>query len=361
MSSSKIVEVFLEAVQIDSPSGHEAEMAAWVTNRLRSIGLSPDQDNFGNVIVKIAGPGEPLMFTAHLDTVEPGRNIKPRVAGGVITGNRQTILGADNKAAVAAILTSVERLIGERVSHRNLEIVFTLSEEVGNYGAVNLDYSRILAKAGFSFDYAAPLGRVVIASPFYDRFDLEITGRSAHASQPQEAINALSIFNYGLNEIRMGQIDAETVANIGVVSGGSVRNTVMGQVAAKGEVRSFSEEKLEQYSDKIYQTFSRICAAGGAELGWDLVRENSGFNFSKDEPLAKRAKEVLERLGLEFTLEKSWGCYDANIFVEKGIRVLNMGDGSSGAHTTREQIKVTDLVKLGDLVFELMKGGGKSG
>lgn len=350
---NRLINTFLEIVQIDSITGHEVKMANWIYAKLKKIGLNPVRDNYGNIIAKVEGKGDPILLTAHLDTVEPGKNVKPIVENGLIKSSNNTILGADNKVAVAIILELLENFAENKID-RSLEIVFTLSEEVGNYGAVNLDYSLLNSKVGFSFDSEGEIGTIITASPFYNRFDLKIIGKSAHASQPENGINALIILKNVLSKVTLGKVDEDTIANIGVVNGGSVRNTILGELEVKGEVRSFVEKKIVNATQKIIEAFEYEAKAFGAHIEYEVVRENPGFKFDKNEPLIKKATKVFEDLNIKPKLKESYGCYDGNIFVGHGIKVLNMCDGSKYSHTVNECITVDNLNLISNVLMNLV-------
>lgn len=350
---NRLTDTFLKLVQIDSPTGSEANISEFVIHKLVSLGLDTIKDNYGNVIAKLKGKTESVLLTAHLDTVEPGRGVKPVIENGIIKTSGDTILGADNKVAVAIILETVERLV-ERKEDISVEVVFTLSEEVGNYGAVNLDYSLLKSKFGYSFDSEGEIGTIITASPYYDRFDIEIFGKSAHASQPENGINALKILNNVLNRITLGKVDEDTIANIGVVSGGSVRNTILGNLKINGEVRSFVEEKIKNTTEFIVNVFKDEARKMEANINIDVVRENPGFKFSKDEAVIKNAINVFNKMKINPVLKESYGCYDGNIFIGKNIKVLNMCDGSKYSHTVDEQISLENLYKIADVAYNLI-------
>jgi tripeptide aminopeptidase len=350
---NRLINTFLEIVQIDSITGHEENMVKYIYQKLNNLGIKTVKDSFGNIIGKIEGKGEPILLTAHLDTVDPGRGIKPKILNGVIKSSGDTILGCDNKVAVAIILEALETIVESKIN-RSIEVVFTLSEEVGNYGAVNLDYSLIKSKLGFSFDSEGEIGTVITASPFYNRFDIKIIGKSAHASQPENGINSLVVLKNVLNKITLGKIDKDTIANIGVLYGGSVRNTILGELEVNGEVRSFVEDKIVWSTDNITNTFKEESKKLGATVICDVVRENPGFKFDKNEKIITEAVRVLEQLNIKPVFKESYGCYDGNIFIGHGIKVLNLCDGSKHSHTVNEQISVDNLNLISKVLINII-------
>lgn len=356
---SGVVDTFMQIVQIDSPTFHEEEMAKEVFGRLKAMGLEPEIDKEGNVIARLEGDRsrETLMINAHLDTVEPGCGIKPYVGeDGWIRSEGETILGADNKTAVAAILTATERLVKEGVSHNPLEIVFTVSEESGNHGAHGLDYSNIEAKRGYIFDASdRNFGDMIISSPAYNRFDITIEGQPAHASRPEEAVNVIPTLANALTNTEVGRISESTIANIGVIQMGDVVNTVPGKANVSGEVRSMDETELDEYTQTIIARFRSAGEEHGTRVEAAVVRENGLFRFAKDEKFVLRTLKVLEEMGIDKPeLIESWGCYEANIFAEHGIMMLNIADGMKNAHTVDETVNIEDLQMLADLVYLLV-------
>jgi tripeptide aminopeptidase len=355
INKERLIKTFLQIVQIDSPSGYEEKILEEIKKIITDIGYSFIQDDFGNLIVKVDGEGKALLLTAHLDTVEPGRSVKPVIQDGVISSSGNTILGADNKVAVAVLLELLQILKEQNLKTRPLEFVFTLSEEVANLGAVNLDYSLLDAKTGYSFDAGLPIGTVISASPYYNRFDIEIIGKTSHASRPENGLNVLSVLNNALNNIQLGRLECGTLCNIGVIESGHVRNSVPGNMIVQGEVRSFFEDKLEKVNNNIISAFEKSGSSFGVKIKAEVVRENGGFVFDKNNSLINTVRSVMNNLNIDMKLEEAGGCYDANIFHEHGIKVLNIADGTKDTHSVEERIAVEDFVSLANIAFGLIK------
>jgi len=355
IDENRLIKTFSELTKINSPTGDEKVLADDILNRLKNLHIETVKDNYGNIIAHIGEGSDKILLSAHLDTVEPGRGIKPIIDNGVIKSDGTTILGADNKVAVASILEVLQVIKEQNVTHQPLDIVFTLSEEEGNYGAINLDYSQITAKSGYCFDSVAPIGTIVTSAPFYYRFDIKIIGKSAHASRPDQAINALTIVGQVINQLIQGQIDDVTIMNIGVINGGQVRNTVMGEVTLKGEVRSYYEDRIINELNLIEETLKNICNQFGGNYELKSVRENGGYVINRNDTVVVKAIVAINQLQIEHSFVDSWGCSDANILHEYGINILNLGDGVENAHTVDESIRTLDLLKLASLILELIR------
>lgn len=364
ISIGPVSDTFMELVKVGSPTFHEQEMASEVCRRLESFGLTPKIDGEGNVTTRFDGDPtkETFMLNAHMDTVQKiGDSIEPFVDDeGWIRSKGDTILGADNKTAVAAILYALEKLKKENsTTHHPLEIVFTVSEESGNHGAHGLNYQEISAKTGYIFDASdREFGSMVLSSPAYARFDMKMIGVASHASKPELAKNVLFSFQRGLSQTKLGWVDKKrTLVNIGVVSVGEKDgpvNTVPGELIASGEVRTMDGKLVEAIARKVVSNFEKEAEKDGVRVETKITKENGSFEFSKEDPLVQRTVEILNEMGISPSFVNSWGCYEANIFAEHGIMMLNLADGSLDSHTKDERIKVTDLEMLGELVYKLV-------
>jgi tripeptide aminopeptidase len=349
-----VVSLFLELVSIDSPSGEENRVAKYICSFCRKFGISVHTDKFGNVIASIPGKGSPFILTAHMDTVEPGRCIKPILSKGIIKSSGNTILGADNKAGLAAILFGVSSMNLNRSNRRSVELIFTTSEESGNYGALNVQLSSIYATYGFSFDAGGKLGTIFTSSPYYNRFDVTVTGKSAHASQPEKAVNALTIASKAIASLPFGRVDKKTICNIGLIQGGSARNTVPGSVSLAGEVRSFSERLLDKATRTISDQFKYESKQYKGKVTINTVRENPGYSITSNNPNLKLLQNAFTRAGIPWSLSETYACFDANIFNNREISIINACDGSLNNHTTNEQISVANLEKLSNVIQNLI-------
>ena len=253
----RLVNSFCELVRIDSPSDEEEEVAQYLTGRLERLGLSVARDAHGNVIASEEG-NDPLLLSAHMDTVEPGRGIKPRIQGDRIVSDGTTILGGDCKAGVAAILEGLEAVMDEGLTRRPVQVVFTRGEEIGIVGATNMDYSMIRAKESVVFDGNGPVNTITGASPTYMSFDVTVKGRAAHAGvEPEKGLSAIRIATEIINELPQGRLDEETTFNVGTIAGGSVRNAVPAETVFGGEFRSRNTETLDLLRMQVQTTLEQ--------------------------------------------------------------------------------------------------------
>ena len=285
VNRERITEEFLRLVQIDSPSMHEREIADYLKKTMTGMGMDVTEDGAGSHIGNIGGkptgnliatlqgntPNAPtILISAHMDTVEPGRGVKPVVNNDIIYSDGTTILGSDDKAGIAAILEAVMSIKEMNIPHGDLEIVFTVAEECGLKGAKNLDVQRLKAKIGFVLDCDGSAGTIITKAPSQYKIKASIIGRAAHAGiRPEEGVNAIYVASTAISKMKLGRIDEETTANIGVISGGKATNIIPELVNIEGETRSLDPEKLEEQTDLMVNTLEQVAREMGAQAKVD--------------------------------------------------------------------------------------------
>lgn len=358
VKKDRLVKTFLELVQIDSPTGEEKVVAQFLAKKLKGLGArSVEFDSYGNLIAKFDGEGEPFLLNAHMDTVEPGRGIKPIIVGDIIKTDGSTILGGDPKAGVSAILEALISIKEERGKHISLEVVFTRSEEQGLAGACNLDYTKVASKRGITVDGEEEVYKLFINGPGYNQVDLTVIGRSAHAGvEPENGISAIKIASDIISQLKLGRIDFETTANIGLIEGGSARNAVPEKVIIKGEIRSRDNQKLEAHTKHFREVCDKVQKIyPEAKLGVDITRKFDPYALEKDNPVIQFISGALKEMGLEPDLMDSGGGTDAHIFHSNGIESIVVGAGDAMAHTTREYVVISQMLEAAKFIEKLIK------
>jgi len=258
-----LVELFLTLVKIDSPSGNETEVCKFIASYLEKMGIKSKTDKVGNLFACVSGKGEPVILGAHMDTVEPGCGIKPKIEKGIIKSDGTTILGADNKIAIACILAAITKVPKE--NRKSLELVFSVREET-NSGINEFDFSLLRGKVGLVADRASFVGVIVLSSPWIENLTVDVIGKSTHAGSPEKGINALSLASEAISKLTWGRISSKTTANIGTIKGGSAMNTIPEKIELVGEVRSFSESQLVKQVKKIRSVFTKTVEGNGGKL-----------------------------------------------------------------------------------------------
>lgn len=363
---NRILEEFLQLVQVYSASGQERQIADLLKEKLVNMGLNVTEDNAGgevgatagNIVATLAAsdPGRPaLLLSAHMDTVEPGRGVRPMVKDGIIRSAGDTILGADDKAGIVAILEAIRVIKEQQIPHGDLEIVFTIWEEGGLLGAKNLDHKGLKAGFGFVLDSDGPPGTIVVQAPSQDRISATVHGRAAHAGiNPETGINAIQVASHAIASMKIGRLDEETTANIGLISGGKAINIVPDSTSVIGEVRSLNRAKRKSQTEAICAALKESANKFGTTVDIVVQTLYEDFNLSESDPPVKLAMEAARKMGLKPSLEKTGGGSDANIFNQKGITVANLGIAMQKVHTTEEFIRVEDLINNARYLVEII-------
>lgn len=366
VNQKRLVTEFLEMVKIDSPSGQERAMANVLKMKLEQLGCQVYEDNAGgqvgatagNIIATLPGQGggPMLMFSAHMDTVEPGRGIEPVINGDIITSAGDTVLGGDDKGGIAAILEAIRVVQEQDISHSGIEIVFTIWEEGGLRGAKSLDYGKIKSKFAYVLDSDGDPGTIIITAPTQNSIIATIKGKAAHAGQcPEDGINAIQVAAQAISEMKLGRIDHETTANIGIIKGGQATNIVPDSTYIAGEARSLDPDKLQAQTEHMCNILRQHTSATGAELLLEVEEQYQVINLHSDHPVVQFAVTAAKNLGLKPTLGSTGGGSDANIFNGQGLACANLGIGMNKVHTVEENIKISDLCKVAELVVEIIK------
>ena len=365
MSRPDLLELFTELAAISSPPGEERRVADRVAAYLAELDLTVEEDDAGarigssagNLVARLeptAADGLPIFLCAHLDTVLPEGELEPVVEDGVVRNAGGTILGADNKAAVAAMLEAVARVREEGRPHAGIELLFTPKEEVGLLGAKAFDHRRLRARVGFVYDQASPIGDVVLGAPTQRSLLVRFHGRAAHSGMyPEEGRSAVVAAARAVADLRLGRIDAETTANVGVIHGGTARNIVPEWCSFELEIRAHDDRRG---ADLVQEALDTIAfAAAAAECGVETQLEESyrGYRFRRDDPAVQLAARALGRCGFEPRYVLTGGGADANVFNAAGLPCLNLANGMVDIHTPDERIAVEDLERMVDVTLAL--------
>lgn len=361
VNEERLLREFLELVQIDSVSGQERQICDRLKEKLAALGLQVTEDaaaqkepeSAGNIIAHLpgTGTGPHLLFCAHMDTVEPGRGIEPVIGpDGVIRSGGETILAADDKAGIAAILEALRGMTAEKINHGGLTLLFTVGEEIGLLGAKALSPS-LRADMGFVLDATGKPGEIIVRAPSQDKIVATVHGRAAHAGvNPEAGINAIVVAARAIAAMPLGRIDQETTANIGIIRGGKAVNIVPDNAYLEGEVRSLRSTRRAEHTALLCRILEETAQAAGATVDVHVELLYEGFDLSPSEPVVRVAQEAARRCGLQPVLAQSGGGSDANILNARGIPTVNLATGMEKVHTTEEQIAVADLVSLARLV-----------
>lgn len=366
----RLVRTFLELVKIPGLSRQEERIAAEVKKRLERLGGKVTFDReilkqgfpVGNMITRFNGArGEPLILNAHLDTVGPAEKINYRRRGDIIQSAGKSILGADDRAGVAVILEVIEHLKESGVSHPPIEVVFTMGEEIGLVGAKHLEYKRLRGRHALVLDGGKP-SEVITRAPQAYRMVFRVIGKESHAGiHPEDGVNAITVASDGISRMKIGRIDFETTANIGVIEGGRATNIVPALVEVRGEARSHDMAKVKRQvahmramMQQAVKKHRRRAAGGGKypRLEEEIYFDYPAMRVDENGPVMRAVREGAKRAGIRVTTRAGGGGSDANIFNSRGIESAIIGTGMEKVHTTKERIRISRLYKSALLVSE---------
>jgi tripeptide aminopeptidase len=363
--SSEVLDLFLELAAEPSPPGEERAVADRVIRYLRDCGLEAHEDDAGTDIGSTVGnvftrlepnaEGEPVFLCAHFDTVPPTDSIEPVVEDGIVRNARPTILGGDNKSAIAVMLEATRRVLAENRRHAGLELVFTPKEEVGLLGAYAFDHNRLAARTGYVYDQAAAIGEVILGAPSAQHLDITFHGRAAHAGMyPEEGRSAIAAAARAISEMRLGRIDEETTANVGQIRGGTAANIVPEWCSLVAEARSHDDRKLADVVQAMQDAVTFAAGVAECQVETAIKRTYRAYRFKRGDLPVRLAAEALERCGFEPTYALSGGAADANVFNERGLRCVNLANGMAEIHTPEEHIAVADLEAMVEVTLALL-------
>ena len=367
MNKERLINAFIELVQIDSETKNEAEIATFLKNKFTDLGLDVTEDDSkketghgaGNLICNLKGTmGEvdTIYFTSHMDTVVPGNGIKPSIKDGYIISDGTTILGADDKAGIAAIFEAIHILQENNIKHGDIQFIITAGEESGLVGAKAFDHTLLKAKYGYALDSDGSVGDIIVAAPTQARLYVVMKGKTAHAGvAPERGVSAITLAAKAISKMPLGRIDEETTANIGSFAGGQQTNIVCDHVEIHAEARSLIPEKMEAQVAKMKEAFESTAKklGGSAEVHVEVMYP--GFKQKAGDEVVEIARNAAKSIGRESKLLESGGGSDANVFAGFGIPTVNLAVGYEEIHTTNERIAVDELIKTAELVTAIIK------
>ncbi|MEE4164564.1 MAG: M20/M25/M40 family metallo-hydrolase [Desulfocapsaceae bacterium] len=371
IDKERLAKTFTELCEISSPSRQEKGVADYLKTIFTGLGADYIHEDdsaaatgslTGNLVFRFDGnsPAAPLFFACHMDTVQPGQGVQVKRSEDVFTSRGETILGGDDKSGIAPLIELFTLLRDHKIRHRTVELVFTTCEEIGLLGAKSFDYSQLQSRFGYALD-SNGIDKVIIGAPASNRIRIDVHGTAAHAGMnPEGGVSAFLVAAEALTRLKLGRLDDESTANIGVMNGGTATNIIPEHLMLKGEVRSHSIDKLAAYTAEIEATFVKTAADWPVDD--ESKRPTVDFKVESDYPVMKLSKEDIvirtvtaagQTLGRNISLVIAGGGSDANIFNGYGLSTAIIATGMNKVHTTDECLDLNDMVSLTELLLAI--------
>ena len=362
MNTDYLINLFLEVAIIDALSGNEKPLADFIKSFLSKHNYDVIEDdsrlysnsNTSNLICKV-GSGGDFIMTAHMDTARPTKDIKPKILDDKIISSGDTVLGVDNRAGVAVLLFTLEKIAKEKIPVKDFTVVFTTCEETTLFGSKYLGVNGNI-KYGFVFDSGYRPGNFIYSACGAMGFKLKVIGKASHSGiSPEKGVNSLLIASRAISNLPLGRIDDESTMNIGILKGGSAVNVIPEITELDGEVRSFDVLKVDEYFNLTLDSFTKEAQAIGGKIEAESFWDFKPYTIPENSFVFKETVRVLKGVGLNPTPKISLGGSDANSLNEKGIQSVNLGIGAQNPHSNDEFIYIEDLVKSAEIALELVR------
>ncbi len=354
----RLLAEFIRFCEIESPSGRERGVADALIEELRGMGLEAEEDEAGNLLARVRGPeGAPtILLCAHMDTVPLDGPVEVVSEHGLLTNKHDAILGADNKAAIATILSAVRRVVRDGAPPAGVELLFTTGEERALQGAKAFDMAKLTAAYGYVFDHASPIGEIVVGSPTYYSVEARFKGQAAHAGiRPEAGHNAITAAARAIAAMRIGRLDPETTANVGQIQGGTAANVVAERCYVELETRSLDAEKAGEVVTEMVDALSAAASDSQCDVETSVQRLFRGYRLPRTAPAVEVAAAALSDNGIEPVYITTGGGSDANVFIPAGLPVVNLANGTHGNHQPDESVTVDALETMMEVTVSLVR------
>ncbi|TMK75495.1 MAG: M20/M25/M40 family metallo-hydrolase [Actinobacteria bacterium] len=355
VTDQRVLDRFVRLCEIASPTGSERAVADDVLREIRELGIEvvedgaagPARAGSGNLIARVPGARDAwAMFCAHLDTVPHDGPVEVVLDQGVFRSRGDTILGADNKAAVTVLVELAARYAMANPAV-GLELVFTVAEEDGLRGAKELDLGSLRSSFGFILDHASPVGEVVTAAPTYERLAAEFEGTEAHSGiRPEDGRSAIEAAAAAVARMELGRLDEETTANVGVIEGGTASNVVPGRCRIQGEARSLDDGRASRTIGAMVDVCTWAASEHECDVDLEVTEMFRGYRLSSKAQSVTIARAALERSGVEPRETSTGGGSDANALNARGFETVLLANGTEANHTPEESVAAERLAQM---------------
>lgn len=366
IQEDRLLKEFIRWAKIDAPSQYEKNISEEILNKLEELGFTTQFDEahkqingeVGNLYAYWEGTDtelEPIMFSTHMDTVLSTKGLQVEIRDGVIYSDGTTILGADDRAALAAYFEAIQSIQEQNIPCGPIELILTVNEQKGLTGSRYLQKSFVKSTRGYVFDSSGDVGQIIQQGPYSSKFILDVYGKASHIGlNPTEGNSAFHIASHIILNIQVGEIDKETLVNIGEIHGGELTSIIPGHVQLIGEVRAFTKERHDEILEEIFRVAKEEAEKQNGSVQAQILKKYSGFQINDQHDLVQNAVQAGEQLGLSYYQTRTLGGADTNNLNEHGIEVITLGNGFRNIHTFQEHISIENLNNTAKYTLELI-------
>ena len=351
----RLINTFCELIKVPSESPDDQKFIAHAESLLTMMGGKAKKDSYGNLIVKFAAKNSkntvPVAFVCHADTVKPGIGIEAVVKDGRITSKGETILAADDKVAIAETM----EMIRSAEKHPPIEVVLTRCEEIGSLGSVNLDYSMVDSKIAYVLD-GESYEEVIVGGPSYITFDVNYKGKSSHAGMfPEKGISSILAASKAVSKLRLGKLDEETTANVGVFQGGEIRNGIPENTKLLAECRCLKHEKAVALADEMEKIFRKAAEEVGTQININRDTMMKAYLLDEKSQVVQLVIKALQKHDVKPEVKIVRGGTDATFLNEHGIATAVLGAGYRECHTSNEYVIIHEAVTITKVIKDIVE------
>lgn len=373
MNEKRILNTFLDLVKIYSPSKNEINLMKYIVKRLEEIGVKyilhdHSKEYGGNTPVIIAkleknSKDENLKsvsLSAHMDVVEPSKDLDVYVENGLVKTKTDTTLGGDDKGGIAIILEIFESLVENNLPHNDVFAVITPSEEIGLLGAKSIKWDEIPeefmpSKDMLVLDNGGGCDTVAIEGPCMYKIDVHYEGESAHAGiEPEKGKNAIFAMSNAISKMRIGRLNDYTTSNIGSIVSEFPTNVVPKDCEIKMEVRCLNEDEAKEQVDNYVKIFEDTAKYFDIKCNINIEYDYPPLKQIDGNILLNRVLDAYEKVGIKSKPIKIGGGSDGNIYLNNGFNSVILGVGMYEIHTTQEYLNIYDMQKTAEAILEFV-------
>lgn len=353
----RLLRGFVDILSVDSYWGNEDRVVAIIQPRLEAAGVVCRRDQIGNLICHWPAKGKdspPIMLNAHMDTVLPTPEMTPVVKADAVYSDGSSVLGADDKAGVAAIVEAVAMVDEAGLPHGPIDLVFTVGEDVGQFGAAAFDPNDVESRVALVLDFGGPVGVICDRQAASCNFNVTFHGNAAAAAHPETGKSAVSMMSRAIDRMPLGPVDELTVANVGIVSGGDARNIIPPEAKLVAQARALTQAALDRQVAAMRTALEDGAAAFGGRVEIETEQRFKPTRFGHDHPALQVAYAGVQAAGLEPQFVHTFGGSDAQNFNEKGIDSAILGTGYQDIHSVNEWMPHAELRKLTQVTAQVI-------